>query len=269
MQLSEIAGLSLGQRSISFDDRTTILYALCAGASPKELDLIWETQLRPLPSLATALGLWAVEAAGDLGAYDRTRSLHVGQRLMMRAPLPASGSIDMTGEIEAVWDKGRAAIVEIAVRSEHFELGYTIFLPGMGGFGGDGGPKAPEAAPFEPTIDIERTTSENLALLYRLTGDRHPVHVDPVTAAANGFDRPILHGLCTLAIGAHAVATTVASHPADLTQLSARFAAPVLPGQALTIATMVDDVTERRKVRFEMRAGDVVVLKDGVAQFGA
>lgn len=266
MELAHLAGVSLGERTISYDDRTTILYALCAGATPDELELVWETHLRPLPSLATSLGLWAVEAAGDLGAYDRSRSLHVGQRLVAHAAMPPSGEIAMTGQIDAVWDKGRAAIVEIGVRSAYFELGYTIYLPGLGGFSREGGPKAPDVAPLAPTHSAAVPTTENLALLYRLTGDRHPIHVDPVTAGANGFDRPILHGLCTLAIAAHSVAKTAGRHAADLKALSARLAAPVTPGETLTIVS--EDPDDDGGIRFQVAVDDHVVLKDGLASFG-
>jgi acyl dehydratase len=263
MQLDQLTGHQLGSRTVDYDDRTTILYALCAGASAAELDLIWEERLRPLPSLATSLGLWAVEAAGGLGAYDRRNSLHVGQRLQMLEPMPASGAIQMTGTVDAVWDKGKAAIVEIAVSSAYFELGYTIFLPGLGGFGGAKAPVATSADPFEPTTTSVVPTDERLALFYRLTGDRHPVHIDPATSAANGFDRPILHGLCTLAIAAHSVAQMAGINPADLDSLEARFATPVLPGDELTVSAS----TAAGSARFEVAVGDRVVLKDGRASF--
>lgn len=263
MQLSQLTGVELGSRTVAYDDRTTILYALCAGASGAELELVWEDRLRPLPSLATSLGLWAVESTGDLGAYDRRTSLHVGQRLRMTGPMPSTGSITMTGRVQAVWDKGKAAIVEIAVTSDHFELGYTIFLPGMGGFGGESGPASATAEPFEPTATVNVPTDERLALFYRLTGDRHPVHVDPATASASGFDRPILHGLCTLAIAARTVGRLVGADPASLTSLDARFAAPVMPGDDLTVRASGD----ARACHFDVLVGERVVLKDGAASF--
>ena len=264
MELAELAGVELGNRTVEYDDRTSILYALCAGASGDELDLIWEEQLRVMPSLSTALGLWAVEAAGDLGAYDRTKSLHVGQTLKVLDRMPPTGRIDTSAKINSVWDKGRAAIVEIGVTSEFFELGYTIFLPGMGGFGGDSGPASVKSPELEPTATSNVPTDERLALFYRLTGDRHPVHVNPETAASNGFERPILHGLCTLAIAAHSVARLNDVHPADLKELNAKFAAPVLPGEELTVrvAPGPDSST-----RFDVMVEDRVVLKDGSARF--
>lgn len=264
MDLDELPGFDLGRRAVAFDDRTTILYALCAGATNDELDLVWEQQqLRALPALATSLGLWAVEAAGELDAYDRRKSLHVGQRLRTLQPMPAAGEIDMSARIGSVIDKGRAAIVEITVTSPYFELGYTIFLPGYGGFGGDPGAPAVPADAFEPTTSTSVPTDDRLALFYRLTGDRHPVHVDPATAADNGFERPILHGLCTLAIASRAVARLVGAHPADLTALDSRFAAPVTPGDILEVRASGD----AKAARFDVLVGDRVVLKDGRASF--
>lgn len=263
MDLASLAGTHLGSHVVDLDDRTTILYALCAGAPPNALDLVWERQLRPLPSLATALGLWAVEAAGDLGAYDRTRSLHVGQRLHMRGALPPVGPLPMSARVDAVWDKGRAAIVEIVVESDVVELGYTIFLPGLGGFGGPSAPPSPDEAELVPEFTIDVTTDRRLALFYRLTGDRHPIHVDPATAAANGFTEPILHGLCTLAIAATTTASATNADPCRLTDLEARFAAPVTPGETITVQVQ----PQANGVRFAASVGDRIVLRSGSARF--
>lgn len=263
MDLASLAGTDLGSHLVDFDDRTTILYALCAGADPGTLDLVWERRLRALPSLATALGLWAVEAAGDLGAYDRTRSLHVGQRLRMRGELPATGPLPMSARVDAVWDKGRAAIVEIVAECDVVELGYTIFLPGMGGFGGPSAPPGVDEAEFVPELAVDVATDRRLALFYRLTGDRHPIHVDPATATANGFEQPILHGLCTLAIAAATTASATGADPCRLTDLEARFAAPVTPGETITVQVQ----PEADGVRFAAAVGDRVVLRNGSARF--
>lgn len=86
MQLSDLKGYDLGSHTVTFDERDAILYAIAVGAGPNELDLIYEQRLRVLPTFACALGLWAVEAAGDLGAYNRQRSLHAAQSLQMHPP---------------------------------------------------------------------------------------------------------------------------------------------------------------------------------------
>lgn len=264
MHLSEIAGTSLGEHVVEYDERTTILYALCCGATQDDLELVWEERLVALPTLATALGLWAVEAAGGLGAYDRSRSLHVGQVLDIHAPLPPSGSLAMRGSVGSVYDKGKAAIVEIVATSEAFTAVYTIFLPGLGGFGGDRGPASAPAEAW--TAHDERTvpTAPNLALLYRLTGDHHPIHVDPDLARANGFDRPILHGLCTLGIATLAATRAAGRRPDELTRLSARLGAAVRPGDDIRVRT-ADERADT--VAFEAAVGTDAVVRDGALTF--
>ena len=264
MTLPELTGTDLGEHTLTYQDTDAILYALSVGAAATDLDLVYERDLRTLPTYACALGLWAVEAAGRLGAYDPARSLHVSQRLVMHQGLPASAEVQMHGQVTAVWDKGKAALVEVEVTSTSFTAQYGIFLPGLGGFGGERGPSAASAEPIEMDHHSTFDTDHNLAALYRLTGDRHPLHIDPDVASSNGFDRPILHGLCTLGIAARTVAGQMGFHPADLTRLEARLAAPVLPGDVVEIASgQADD-----GVRFEVRSGDTVVISAGQAAFG-
>jgi acyl dehydratase len=261
--LADIAGVTLGERTAAFGPRDAILYALAVGAPPDRLDLVYERDLRVLPTLAAALGLWAVEAAGELGAYDRRNSLHAAQRLEIRRPLRPHDHLTMRGRIGNVWDKGRAAVVEVEVDADAFAATYTIFLPGLGGWGGERGPssRGPELA---PAWHAGYLTAPGQAALYRLTGDLHPVHIDPAVAGANGFDRPILHGLCTLGIAARIVADAVGAHPADLLELDARLTAPVLPGDALDL---VAQPQERGEVRFEARSGAATAISGGRARF--
>jgi acyl dehydratase len=261
--LADLAGTDLGASTASYDDTAVILYALAVGASATDLDLVYERDLRTLPTYACALGLWAVEAAGRLGAYDPKRSLHAAQRLVVHQPLPTRGEIPMTGRIAGVLDKGKAALVLIEVSSPYFSATYDNFLPGLGGWGGDRGPSAPPAQATDLGNHTVVDTDENLAALYRLTGDRHPVHIDPQIAQANGFERPILHGLCTLGIAARTVAEQVDAHPADLAELEVRLAAPVLPGDVLEVRSGThDDVVD-----FEAAVGQTTVLKGGRARF--
>ena len=265
IEVKDLAGYSLGTRRLDYDDRDVILYALSVGAIPDELDLVYEKALRALPCYAAALGLWAVEAAGGLGAYDRNRSLHASQSLRMHAALPSCGPVDTEGRIDAVWDKGKAALIEIVVTSMFFTARYGIFLPGLGGWGGDRGPgKAPSDDEVEMGWSSSYTTDRNQATLYRLTGDRHPIHIDADVARANGFDRPILHGLCTLGIAAKALAVAADSHPADLGYIESRLAAPVLPGD--TITTRAGRAADG-SLRFESGVGETPVLKAGRAVF--
>ncbi len=141
--LAQLAGKDLGAHVSAYDANKAILYALAVGAAASELDLVYERDLRVLPTFGCALGLWAVESAGRLGAYDPKASLHVAQKIHVHRPLPASGNIEMHGGVARVFDKGKAALIEVEVDSEFFTATYTIFLPGMGGWGGTGGRRPP------------------------------------------------------------------------------------------------------------------------------
>lgn len=263
LTVADLAGMDLGRHTASYDDTAVILFALAVGASSTDLDLVYERDLRALPTFACALGLWAVEAAGRLGAYEPEWSLHASQRLVVHGSLPVSGRVPMSGRIANAYDKGKAALVEIEVSAPDFTASYNIFLPGLGGWGGDRGPSSPTGGAVELTRASAFETGPDLAALYRLTGDRHPVHIDPAVAEANGFNRPILHGLCTLGIAARVVAGQVGAHPADLRELEVRLAAPVLPGDTLDIASG----KAAGVVHFEARVGATTVLSGGKARF--
>ena len=264
MELKELAGYDLGTQDLIFNERDSILYAVAVGADNETLDLVYERDLRALPSYACALGLWAVEAAGELGAYDRNRSLHAAQSLRMHAPMPNSGPISSRARIANIWDKGKASVVDIEVESDIFTANYSIFLPGLGGWGGERGPSASSSEP--PAYDWKTSyrTLDNHATLYRLTGDLHPIHIDIDVALANGFDKPILHGLCTLGIVARKLAAACNAHPADLIELDARLAAPVMPGAKIDIAASKDN---EGTVLFEATVENTAVLKAGSAKF--
>jgi len=264
VHLKELAGFDLGSRPVTYDGRDAILYALAVGAPADRLDLVYERDLRVLPTYACALGLWAVEKVGDLGAYDRKRSLHASQSLLVHRPMPREGTIEMRGRVESVWDKGKASIVNVAVESELFTAAYAIFLPGVGNWGGSPGPAAdtPRSATAGSPWTCAIKTSPESAALYRLTGDLHPIHIDPEIARANGLDRPILHGLCTLGIAARVIAEAAGAHACDLRTISARLSAPVMPGDTIAVSACTAD-----ELLFEASAQDRIVLKDGRAKF--
>lgn len=262
MKLADLTGTSLGGTSASYDERDAQLYAVATGAPPDQLDLVYERDLRVLPTFGLTLGLWAVEAAGDLGAYDRMTSLHAAQQMTVHEPLPTSATVDMFATIDAVWDKGKAALVDIRVDSRWFTSVYSIYLPGLGGWGGERGASATAPEPAAAATQARFTTRPDQAVLYRLTGDEHPVHVDPEVARGYGFDRPILHGLCTLGVASRLAVEAVGAHPADLRTIDAKFAAPVLPGDELTVTSAP---TADGTAVFEAKVADRVVLKHGLA----
>ncbi len=262
----DLIGYDLGSHEIGWSEKDAILYALACGAQAHELDLVYERDLRTLPGLATALGLWAVERCGDLGVYDRKKSLHVSQGIEIHAPLPRSARLQAQGRVTAVWDKGKATIVDIEVGCEIFTATYSIFLPGIGGWGG---PNAPAASATNAAVELvpvaEYKTSPEQAALYRLTGDLHPVHIDTEVAKGYGFDRPILHGLCTLGIALRMLGPAVGHHPASLRSATARLSAPVLPGDLLILRA----APSGDGIAFDAVVGERQVLKDCWAKFSA
>jgi acyl dehydratase len=266
-RIGELAGHSVGTALARYEERDAILYALAIGARAEELDLVFERDLRVLPTFGMALGLWAVESVGALGAYEPSRTLHVSQQLEIHRALPRHGEVEMESTVSAVWDKGSAALVEISVRSEPFDAVYGIWVPGGGGFGGERGPSARVAEETaEPSLRFEVETNPEQAALYRLTGDLHPLHIDPEVAAAAGFDRPILHGLCALGTCALSLSRALGEHPAELVALGARFAAPVSPGETLSVSGWRGDAS--RGARFSARAGESTALDGGRLGFG-
>ncbi|MCP3937396.1 MAG: enoyl-CoA hydratase [Actinomycetia bacterium] len=244
MQLADLADHDLGTHEVMFTADDAILYALAVGAGPADLDLIHEQELRVLPTYGCALGLWAVEAAGELGAYDRTRSLHVGQTLRVNKAL-SPGRVTMNGRVGQVFDKERLTIVEILVSSECFDAGYTILLPGVGGWGGEPPAPSERAAPLEPTWTTSVPVGATAAALYRLTGDKHPVHIEDAVARSMGLDGVILHGLATMGMAARCAAGAVAAHPCDLASADIRLANPVYPGCELDVAVEPDGASTR------------------------
>ncbi|MEV5829443.1 MaoC/PaaZ C-terminal domain-containing protein [Spirillospora sp. NPDC052242] len=258
------AGRSLGERTVAWTERDAILYALAVGAKATELDLVHEDRLRTLPTFGLTLAQWGPDALGAAGAFDTSRGLHGAQHLEVLAPLPPSGELTMSASVEAVWDKGSAAVFEVRVDSACFVARWSIFAPGAGGFGGERGPGGPRTAVESATHTLPVETFPEQAALYRLCGDRHAIHIDPDAARAIGQERPILHGLCTMAASLLVLARGIGAHPADLRVASCRFTAPVVPGDVLELKA---DVTGA-DAAFEVRMGAAPVLGSGLARFG-
>lgn len=263
LTMATLAGAELGTRKCAYAERDAILFALAVGAGPEELSWIYERELRVMPTFAMTLGLWAVRAAGATGVYDPVSTLHVGQALTVHRPLPPAAELTLDARIGSVLDKGSAALVDVLVGCEYFDAVYTIFIPGAGGFGGDRGsrPQRPELPP-QQDLTARVQTWPGQAALYRLTGDLHPVHVDPEVAQANGFARPILHGLCTASSVVKAVAESAGADPGSLVRLSCQLTAPVLPGDAVDVAIW----NRPHRHIFVARVGEKNVL-DGSAAF--
>jgi len=234
MTSSPWRGRDLGTRTVSYTERDAILYALAVGARATDLDLVFEERLRVLPTFALTLAQWVPDALGALGAFDPRTAVHGAQRLTVLRPLPPAGELTVSARVAEVWDKGSAAVFELEAVCEHFIATWSLFAPGCGGFGGERGPAA-QAFDLDGGQRLSVATGPDQAALYRLLGDRHHMHIDPAAARAAGMPRPFLHGLCTLAAATLPIAEALGAHPADLTELQARFSAPVFPGDRLDL----------------------------------
>ncbi|WP_055489777.1 MaoC/PaaZ C-terminal domain-containing protein [Streptomyces sp. TP-A0356] len=236
---------------ITWNRKDVQLYHLGIGAGvpatdPDELRYTLESRLHVLPSFATVAGAGSPGVIGGLSMpgvdVDLARVLHGGQTLEIHRPIPAEGRARATSRIAAVYDKGKAAV--LVMRTDVADADgplwtsdAQIFVRGEGGFGGDRGPSARLDAPTgEPDKVVERTIREDQALLYRLSGDWNPLHADPEFAEVAGFERPILHGLCTYGMTLKAVVDTLLDGDvARVRVYSTRFAGVVFPGETLRI----------------------------------
>ncbi len=253
------AGRALGERTVGYTETDAILYALAVGAPASNLDLVFEDRLRVLPTFGLTLAQWAPDVLSAGGAFDN-RAVHGSQALTVIKPLPRSGEIRLNARVGEVWDKGAAAVFEVIVECEFFLATWSLFAPGFGGFGGDRGPARPAAPTDAPTFTTSVQTAANQAALYRLTGDRHHIHIDPEAALRIGQDRPILQGLSSMATVTLGLAERAGAHPADIRELHGRFAGVVFPGDEIAVRGWEDG-------RFEAAVGDRTVITEGMVVF--
>lgn len=265
----------------TWDSRDALLYALGVGAGLDELEFTTEntnsvTQ-QVLPTMGVVLGVGGAGALADIGTFNPILLVHGGQSIELHGTIPTSGTVTTVGELTAIWDKGSGAVVEITSESTLegadsplFTQVSQIFLRGEGGWGGERGPSGPRNVAPERAPDHEVTyaTREDQALLYRLSGDRNPLHSDPSFAKMAGFDRPILHGLCTYGFTGRALLHELCGgDPARFSAMEARFSSPVFPGENLTVRMWV---TGDGEAVFRTHGGDDrVVLDAGLLKFSS
>lgn len=233
----------------SWDADRVLLYhlGLGAGASLEESELAYvnERNLKVLPtfSVIPAFGAALPAIRGPGLDYNVARMLHGEQELQVFAPLPPAAEIVTTPTVESVWDKGKAAVIVVRADTNLADgtplctNRFKLFARGEGGFGGDPGPKVVAPVPEgEPTRTFEIPTLPQQAAIYRLSGDRNPLHIDPGFARRGGFDRPILHGLCSWGMVCKGVVDELLD--GDVTAVagwSSRFAGSVYPGETLVV----------------------------------
>ena len=233
----------------SWDSKDCLLYALGVGAGVDELEFSTEKNQKVLPTFAVIVGGGGVPF-GKIGTFNPAMLVHGEQAIEVNGAIPPECSIRSTGRVEAIWDKGKGAVVVMASESHDAKTGelrfrtrMSAFIRGEGGFGGERGPSGPRHVPPERAADHEVTyqTGPDQALIYRLSGDRNPLHSDPEFAKLGGFDRPILHGLCTYGFTGRALLHALCgSDPERFKSMEGRFSKPVYPGDALTVSMWVD-----------------------------
>jgi acyl dehydratase len=240
----------------SWDSKDALLSAVGVGAGLgdplQELEFTTENsegiEQQVLPTYAVLIAQG--RTSGQLGDFDRAMVVHAEQAIELHRPLPVAGTVRTTSTVTGIYDKGSGALVvteNVAVDAATGEPLATTrssaFIRGEGGFGGERGSDAAWDRPDrEPDRQVTYQTRPEQALVYRLSGDRNPLHVDPKFAARGGFDRPILHGLCTYGVTGRALLHVLCdSDPGRFQSMSGRFSRPVWPGESLTISVWRQD----------------------------
>jgi acyl dehydratase len=260
----------------SWTSKDTLLYAVSVGAGTGELAFTTENTKdvaqKVLPTYPVVIP-GGTGAMRDIGTFNPALLVHGSQSVTLHQPLPVEGTATIVGKVAAMYDKGKAAVVVLestataADGSPLYTTGSSVFIRGEGGWGGDRGPSGPQNVPpeREPDHEITYQTSPDQALVYRLNGDRNPLHSDPSFAAMGGFDRPILHGLCTYGFTGRALLHAVCGgDSANFRHMEGRFASPVIPGEALTVRVWR---TGDGEGLFTTSVGDRVVIDQGLVRF--
>ena len=274
-------------RTFTYGDKDVMLYALGIGlgADPmdeKELPFVYERGLKVVPTAATVLASGAGRNAGaapDMPAGHRQSQInflmvvHGEQKVELHKPLPSTGTFTASGSTIGAYDKGKdkGAVIynETVWVDDKGEKVATLtgstFARGDGGFGGpsEGAPEPHTVPTRAADLSVDIATSPDQALIYRLNGDRNPLHSDPGIAKQAGFPRPILHGLCTYGITCRAVLAAITDYdPDQILSHQARFSAPVFPGDVVT----VDLWRDGKAISFEARvkARGATVIKNGL-----
>jgi len=269
----------------SYTARDSILYALGVGlgedpTDANELTFLYEEGLKALPTLAVVLsrpGFWLRDPRSGV---DWKQVLHGEQGFVVHRPLPPEGEVSARTRIDEIVDKGAGkgaliyssrTLIDRRDGEPLCTLTSTTFCRGDGGFGGPGSwsqSSALRPIPHSaPDLTCDLPTSRRAALIYRLSGDLNPLHIDPEVARAAGFPRPILHGLASFGVAGHALLQRLCDYdPSRLTRMDVRFSSPVFPGE--TIRTEIWRIGPGQAAfRSRVIGRDVVVLNNGYAEY--
>ncbi|HXP19532.1 MAG TPA: MaoC/PaaZ C-terminal domain-containing protein [Streptosporangiaceae bacterium] len=266
----------------SWTSTDALLYAVGVGAGlgdpVTELEFTTENsegvRQQVLPTFAVLIA--QTRSGRSLGSFDRALLVHAEQQFELHMPLPVAGTIRTVSTVTGIYDKGSGALVVTENKAADAATGQPLvtsrsgtFIRGEGGFGGERGGSEPWQRPDRvPDYQVVQQTRPEQALLYRLSGDRNPLHADPKFAARGGFSRPILHGLCTYGVTGRALLHALCgSDPARFRSMSGRFSHPVLPGQSLVVSIWLPDA-DVETARFQTATEDgTVVIDRGLIRF--
>ncbi len=289
IDVDEALGSKYPDRTSSYDEGDLALYALGVGAATDPNDeeglrLVYEGHgggMKALPTFAVIPGTNAILGFAKEGItapglhYGLDRLLHGEQYIELVRPLPLKATLTTKGVVKDIWDKGKGALIVTAFDSydEDGDLfiksEMTAFIRGAGGWGGARGPSAAVNVPpsREPDVVVEDAIPENQALLYRLSGDWNPLHADPGMAKAFGFERPILHGLCTFGYAGRRVLESFApeGNPDFFKSIKVRFADNVYPGDTL-ITEMWKDSDQRIVFQCKVKERDSLVISNAAIE---
>jgi acyl dehydratase len=264
----------------SWTSKDALLYAVGVGAGHEPIEELQYTtensadiDQKVLPTMAVVLG-GGGGAFGKIGSFNPAMLVHGEQEITLHREIPVEGEIETVSEITGIYDKGKGAVVVSEATSTLVSDGQPLFsktmsafIRGEGGFGGDSGPALEWERPDgDPDESVTYTTRPEQALIYRLSGDRNPLHADPKFAAMGGFDRPILHGLCTYGFTGRGLLHALCDgDSARFRSMYGRFSSPVLPGESLTVNVWR---TGEGEAVFQTQGGDGrVVLDKGTCSF--
>jgi len=251
-----LVGVPSEPQERSWTSKDALLYAIGVGAGLgdplAELEFTTENSegvnQQVMPTYAVLVA--QARASRSLGDFDRALLVHAEQAFELHRPLPVEGTVRTVATVTGIYDKGSGALVasenvavDAATGAKLVTSRSGAFIRGEGGFGGERGPSGRWQRPERPPDhQVVQPTRPEQALLYRLSGDRNPLHADPKFAARGGFSRPILHGLCTYGFTGRALLHTLCgSDPARFGSMSGRFSRPVLPGDTLVVSIWRED----------------------------
>jgi acyl dehydratase len=239
----------------SWTSADALLYAVGCGAGLgdplQELEFTTENSEGVTQQVLPTYGVLLAQSRRGrrLGDFDPALLVHAEQAVELHQPIPVGGTVRTVATVTGMYDKGSGALVVTEATAVDTATGEPLvtsrssaFIRGEGGFGGDRGPSDPWQRPDrDPDLTVVMPTRPEQALVYRLSGDRNPLHADPKFAARGGFSRPILHGLCTYGVTGRALLHALCgSDPARFGSMSGRFSRPVFPGETLTVSIWRD-----------------------------